>query len=230
MRLDKFISNNTRLSRKSAKKSIISGEISVNSSIITDPSAKIAETDQVHQNNLRVENQNLRYIMLNKPKSYICSTQNEDYPSALNFIDHSNNLHIAGRLDVDTTGLVLITDDGQWSHRISSPRKSCFKCYRVDLFSDISAPTKEIFKRGMLLKNDSKATLPATLKLLNSNQCLLSIQEGRYHQIKRMFAAVGNHVVGLHRLSIGNIALDPQLELGEWRYLNAHEIASVNRN
>jgi 16S rRNA pseudouridine516 synthase len=152
------------------------------------------------------------------------------HPSILNLIDieKHDRLHIVGRLDVDTTGLVLITDDGQWSHRITSPKKNCQKTYRVDLANKIRSDTIERFKKGLLLKNELKPTLPAQLVIQSKQKVLLSIQEGRYHQVKRMFAAVGNHVEALHRVSIGTITLDVQLGDGEWRYLTEDEITSMN--
>jgi len=119
------------------------------------------------------------------------------------------------------------TDDGQWSHRITSPRHHCEKTYLVTLESPVSDSTAEQFAHGVQLHNEKDLTRPAVLEVITPTEVRLTISEGRYHQVKRMFAAVGNHVVGLHRERIGEIALDPELEPGEYRPLTEEEIASV---
>ena len=230
MRLDKYICQNTNLTRSLAKKAISSGQVSVNHECVKNTAFKVNLTDKVLYFDKQISALGHRYLMLNKPLGYICSTQDEVYPSVLNLIDidKRDRLHIVGRLDVDTTGLVLITDDGQWSHRITSPKKNCQKSYQVDLAENIDAGIIELFKKGLLLNSEIKPTLPAQLVLQSKRKALLSIQEGRYHQVKRMFAAVGNHVEALHRVSIGTITLDAQLGEGEWRYLTDNEITSMN--
>ena len=242
MRLDKFICKSTELTRNEAKKLLKSGEVRVNGEI-----AKNAAM-QVHENNtITIDGQVLtartsRYFMLHKVVDSICSNVDEIYPSVLNFIDVDKafDLHIAGRLDSDTTGLVLITDDGRWSHNIISPKKSCQKTYRVWLRDAISVEKSSAlidqFKQGLQLQGESSLTRPAVLALvmdgdlsaneLNeaTNEVLLTITEGKYHQVKRMFAAVGNRVVGLHREQIGGIELG-DLAPGEWRELTTEEVA-----
>ena len=136
-------------------------------------------------------------------------------------------MHIAGRLDIDTTGLVLITTDGQWSHKITSPKKDCGKCYLVTLTDELDASLVETFAQGVELRNEDGLTKPAVLEIIDSHHARLTITEGKYHQVKRMFAAVGNKVVGLHRESVGKIVLDDDLAPGEWRYLTDEEVASV---
>ncbi|MNR09964.1 Ribosomal small subunit pseudouridine synthase A [compost metagenome] len=120
-----------------------------------------------------------------------------------------------------------MTDDGQWSHRITSPRHHCEKTYLVTLESPVSDDTAEQFTQGVQLHNEKDLTKPAVLEVITPTEVRLTISEGRYHQVKRMFAAVGNRVVGLHRERIGEIALDPELEPGEYRPLTEEEIASV---
>ncbi|MFK5985658.1 MAG: 16S rRNA pseudouridine(516) synthase RsuA [Pseudomonadota bacterium] len=226
MRLDKYICQNTNLPRSLAKKVILSGQVSVNLKGVKNIAFKVIHNDEIYYLGKKISTLGHRYLMLNKPNGYICSTKDEVYPSVLNLIDvdKCERLHIAGRLDVDTTGLVLITDDGQWSHKITSPKKNCAKTYKVNLAENINTATMEYFKKGLLLKSETKPTLPAQLVLLSKNKVLLTIQEGRYHQVKRMFAAVGNHVEALHRTRIGNISLDKQLGEGEWRYLTEDEL------
>lgn len=242
MRLDKFICKSTELTRNEAKKLLKSGEVRVNGEV-----AKNAAM-QVHENNtITIDGQVLmartsRYFMLHKVVDSICSNVDEIYPSVLNFIDVDKafDLHIAGRLDADTTGLVLITDDGRWSHNVISPKKECQKTYRVWLRNAISKDKSteliEQFKQGLQLQGESSLTRPAVLALVMdddlsanesdeaTNEVLLTITEGKYHQVKRMFAAVGNRVVGLHREQIGGIEL-ADLAPGEWRELTTEEVA-----
>jgi 16S rRNA pseudouridine516 synthase len=148
----------------------------------------------------------------------------------LNFIDVDKafDLHIAGRLDADTTGLVLITDDGRWSHNVISPKKECPKTYRVWLKKPINDEEESTliahFKEGIQLQGEASLTRPAKLVIIGPDEALLTITEGKYHQVKRMFAAVGNKVVDLHREQIGKLELGNLAE-GEWRYLLQEEVA-----
>lgn len=135
-----------------------------------------------------------------------------------------SELHIAGRLDADTTGLVLITDDGRWSYNIITPSCKCPKVYRVDLSRPIADDTAEKFKQGLQLQGEQELTLPASLSVISPQRVLLTITEGKFHQVKRMFAAVGNKVTALHREQIGSVVLD--VAPGQWRYLSAVEIQS----
>ena len=228
MRLDKFICKSTELTRSEAKKLLKMGDVRVNGEIIKNAAAQVHENNSVTVNGESLTARSSRYIMMHKPIDTICSNVDEVYPSLLHYIevDKAFDMHIAGRLDADTTGLVLITDDGRWSHNIISPKKHCAKVYRVNLRNEIttekSAELIERFKCGLQLQGESQLTLPAVLEILSEKQVLLTITEGKYHQVKRMFAAVGNKVVGLHRQQIGEINLD--VELGEWRYLSDDEV------
>ena len=130
-------------------------------------------------------------------------------------------------LDVDTTGLLLITDDGQWNHRLTAPRSDCQKIYRVELATPISPDYQERLANGVWLEGEKHPCLPATLEVLDDQTVLLSIAEGKYHQVKRMFAALGNHVKALHRTQVGGITLDETLEPGEYRALTPDEVASI---
>lgn len=226
MRLDKFICECTGLSRNLAKKALRNNEIKCNGVIINDHGFKVNDTTQVTFNDSPIALLGFRYIMLNKPKNFICSTQDEVHPCVLNLLDieRPELLHIAGRLDVDTTGFVLITDNGKWSHQVTSPKKKCGKRYRVKLAEAIDKSLVDAFAMGVQLKNETQLTQAAQLTIINSHEALLTITEGKYHQVKRMFAAFGNKVIALHRESIGLIELDNNLELGEWRYLTDSEI------
>ncbi|NQZ26948.1 MAG: pseudouridine synthase [Colwellia sp.] len=243
MRLDKFICKSTELTRTEAKKVLKSGEVRVNGEV-----AKNAAM-QVHENNtITIDGQELtargsRYYILHKVVDSICSNVDEGYPSVLNFIevDKAFDLHIAGRLDADTTGLVLLTDDGRWSHNVISPKKQCQKTYRVWLRNEINdeklADLVTRFDQGLQLQGEDSLTRPAILTRVAEidlvdeasyrSEVLLTITEGKYHQVKRMFAAVGNRVVGLHREQIGQITLG-DLAPGDWRELTEAEIAQFS--
>ena len=229
-RLDKFLCDNSELTRSLAKKAISKGRVKVNEQVITKPATKIHSTDSVFFNKQTVKVIGNRYIMLNKPADYICSTIDEQYPSVLRLIDieKPDGLHIAGRLDADTTGLVLITDDGQWSHRISSPNRYCTKTYQVELAEAIDDSAIEQFKQGIQLHGEANLTRSATLNIIGPKQVTVTISEGKYHQVKRMFAAIGNKVIKLHRQQIGQIELDEQLTEGQWRFLTPEQVASFN--
>ncbi|QYK12122.1 16S rRNA pseudouridine(516) synthase RsuA [Shewanella rhizosphaerae] len=229
MRLDKFISESTQLTRSLAKKALHRGEVTVDGQVIKDGSFKLNENQKVCLDGEPISLIGPRFIMLHKPVDTLCSTVDEVYPSVLNLLElpHKEELHIAGRLDADTTGLVLITSDGQWSHRVTSPKRECGKTYLVQLADPLKAEWVKQFATGLALRSEEGLTKPATLELLGSHEARLTITEGKYHQVKRMFAAVGNKVVGLHRESVGEIVLDESLAPGEWRYLTEAEIASV---
>ncbi|MBV7315975.1 16S rRNA pseudouridine(516) synthase RsuA [Shewanella sp. NIFS-20-20] len=229
VRLDKYICESTGLSRSLAKRALKRGEIKVDGIMVKDASLQLVDESVVTFNDEIIQLLGARYIMLHKPQGYICSTQDEVHLSVMNLVDVAQveKLHIAGRLDVDTTGLVLITDDGQWSHQVTSPKKHCAKRYRVTLADPLTEELIAQFAAGLALRGEDQLTLPAQLEIVSSHQALLTIHEGKYHQVKRMFAAVGNKVVGLHREQIGAIALDGELAQGEWRELTAAEVASI---
>ena len=229
MRLDKYICECTSTTRSEAKKSLHQGLVCCNDKIIKDPKHKVSEADIITFNGEIIRLLGPRFIMLNKPTGIICSTQDEVYPCVLSLLNvkKTETLHVAGRLDVDTTGLVLITDDGAWSHLVTSPKKECGKRYRVTLAEPIKKELISTFLQGVQLRGEDTLTKPAKLELINDHDALLTITEGKYHQVKRMFAALGNKVVSLHRESIGLIELDSALAAGEWRYLTEREIHSI---
>lgn len=229
MRLDKFIAENTGLTRSQAGKALRAGQVSVNGVIEKNSALKISDQDEIC-----FEGERLawlgdgHYFMLYKPQNCVCAHDEGDYPTVFQFFDHPlmNKLHCAGRLDADTTGLVLLTDDGKWSHRITSPKHHCEKTYLVTLADPVEPFYAEKFAEGIQLRGEKTLTKPAELEILDDYNVNLTISEGRYHQVKRMFAALGNKVVALHRWRIGNVVLDEHLNEGEFRPLTAEERAS----
>ena len=205
------------------------GEISVNSQTQKQAKYLVSENDQVHWGTRRICAQGPVYLMLNKPQGYVCDRDDPHHPCALELINEldTSQLHFAGRLDVDTTGLVLITSDGQWSHRITNPRKQKYKRYYVTLADPVSKEQLCQLEEGIMLRGEDKPTLPAKTIQHNEHEVELAIMEGRYHQVKRMFAAVGNKVEALHRLAIGPYELDGHLDSGSYRRLTKDEMALV---
>ncbi|QHB18226.1 16S rRNA pseudouridine(516) synthase RsuA [Mannheimia pernigra] len=227
MRLDKFIAENTGLTRSQAAKALKSGIVTVNGNIEKSGAAKISQEDDIYYEDQKLEWVEAgQYFMLNKPQGYICSQDDSEYPTVSHFFDYPliTKLHTAGRLDVDTTGLVLLTDDGKWSHRITSPKHHCEKTYLVTLADPVEDFYAEKLAEGILLRGEKELTLPAQLEILGDYNVNLTISEGRYHQVKRMFAALGNKVEALHRWRIGDIVLDDDLGAGEFRPLTIDEI------
>ncbi len=229
MRLDRFISQSTDYSRKQVKILLKRGEVEVNGEIVKQPEQKILNSDRVLLAGEPLNQLELRYFMLNKPVGFVCANKDLEHMTVLEFIDEPRreNLSIAGRLDIDTTGLVLLTDDGQWLHQVISPKHECEKIYLVETISPLDEKTIKKLEQGVWLKNDKTRTRPAQIEVIDEYHYRVTITEGRYHQVKRMFAAVENKVETLHREKIGDIHLDPDLAPGEYRALTLEEIKSI---
>ncbi len=226
MRLDKYLCHATGLTRSRAQGMIRGGQVIVSGAVVKDPSFKLPADAVVTWRNQAVQLSGHRYFMLNKPAGVVCATIDAQHKTVLDLleVDNKKGLHVAGRLDIDTTGLVLITDDGDWSHRLTSPKHHSNKRYRVTLAEPVTEEDAERFVEGIELRSEKHKTRPAELKIISPTEVILTLSEGKYHQVKRMFAAVGNHVTALHREAIGAIALDGELQLGQWRMLREDEV------
>lgn len=230
MRLDKFLAEQTGLTRSQANKALRQSAVQINGKIEKSGATKVSAEDEIYFEGERLTwFEAGHYIMLNKPQGYVCSNDDGDYPTIYQFFDYplAGKLHSAGRLDVDTTGLVLLTDDGQWSHRITSPKHHCEKTYLVTLADPVENHYQQACAEGILLRGEKHPTKPAKLEIIDDYNVNLTLSEGRYHQVKRMFAALGNKVIGLHRWKIGDVVLDEQLEEGEYRPLSAEELNAL---
>jgi len=227
MRLDKFICDCTGLTRSQAGKSIRQGLVSINGEPVKQAARQVSVTDQVELDGEPLQLIGPRYIMLHKPAGYVCANDDPEHPIVFTLLDEPlvERLHTVGRLDLDTTGLLLLTDDGQWSHRLSSPKHHVAKTYRVWTADPIPAEAVAQFATGVMLRGEKEPTKPAQLELVATHEALLTIHEGRYHQVKRMFAAIGNKVERLHRERIGALQLPADLAEGEYRHLVAEEIS-----
>ena len=229
MRLDKYISNATDLSRTDDKRLIKAGDERIDEKIATSGSQKVASDHGVTINGSPITLLVDRYFMMNKPAGVVSATKDHTNPTAIDLIyEHRNQqLQIAGRLDIDTTGLLLITDDGQWNHIVTSPRTDCKKIYLVELENPVGEDYQRKLEAGIALEGEKRRCLPATMEIIDDHHIRLTISEGKYHQVKRMMTSLGNEVVNLHRLKIGGIELDPELEPGDYRPLTDEEIASI---
>jgi len=227
MRLDKFVSHATGMPRDHARRAIRKKQVLVDERLVTDAARHITTDARVTLDGQLLQLAQPRYLMLFKPGGHVCATTDSDHPTVLDLITDrdSEGLSIAGRLDIDTTGLVLLSDDGQWLHRVTSPRHRHPKVYEAQLQEPLDQQTIDRFAAGIMLHGESRATLPAQCQATGDNLAEVTIQEGRYHQVKRMFAACGNHVVALHRRQIGGIVLDPVLQPGDYRELTGDEVA-----
>ncbi|MFC2992162.1 pseudouridine synthase [Halomonas tibetensis] len=231
MRLDRFLAETTELTRSLAKKALHREEVSVDGEIVKNPAMQIGDDNRVTWNDQPLALVGLRYLMLHKPAGVECTARRTLYPRAIDLValPKAERLQTVGRLDVDTTGLVLLTDDGQWSHRVTSPKHRWGKVYRVTLDEPLEgealARAVAAFAEGVTLDGEDKPTRPAELAMREPSVAELTLFEGKYHQVKRMFAAIGCHVAALHRESIGPLALGG-LPPGEWRELTADEVAA----
>jgi 16S rRNA pseudouridine516 synthase len=170
-----------------------------------------------------------RYYMLNKPDGVVSATIDDKHPTALGLMTGINTemLHIAGRLDLHSTGLLLLTNDAKWSEALMAPDHKVDKKYLVTLANPLDQAYVEAFANGMYFEYENITTLPAQLMLLSRHQARVVLREGKYHQIKRMFGRFRNPVVALHRESVGDIVLDHTLLAGEFRALTKAEVDSV---
>ncbi|WP_024596710.1 MULTISPECIES: 16S rRNA pseudouridine(516) synthase RsuA [unclassified Pseudoalteromonas] len=225
-RLDKFISHLAEIPRTQARASIKRKEVSVNGEVITSHNFQLAQQDEVLHQGTPLVFLGKRYYMLNKPVGYVCANSDELHKTVFDLLDEPNmsDFHVAGRLDIDTTGLVIITNDGDWSHKITSPKSNKFKTYLVETQEPITDEALEQLRTGVMLHNEKELTRPAIAERLANYGLRLSISEGKYHQVKRMLYAVDNKVVELHREQIAGITLDENLASGEYRLLTPEEI------
>ena len=225
MRLDKFLANMGVGTRTEVKQLLKKGKVTVNTSVEKSPKSYIDPTeDMVCVNEKQVEFVNNVYIMLNKPKGYISATHDESNRTVIDLIPEYQHLNIfpVGRLDKDTEGLLLITNDGQFSHNLMSPSKHVSKTYEVTSQNPVTKADIDAFKKGIILSDGP--VKPAQLTRINETTSQVTIYEGKYHQVKRMFHAIENEVLELKRLKIAKLALDENLKSGEYKLLSDKEL------
>lgn len=232
MRLDKLISHAEALSRKESGRVIRAGQVSVEGRVQNQPAFNVEEGATVSFQGREVLNPSQPvYLLMNKPSGVVCAKTDSHDPTVFDVLPDKfskvKGLHPVGRLDKDTTGLLLLTTDGEWSHRVTSPKHEHPKTYRVSLKHAISNEMVNRLEKGVLLRDSDRITKPAEVRLTDDDHCIfLTITEGRYHQVKRMIAAVGNRVESLHRSSVGIVELPEVLLPGDVMALNAEWISA----
>lgn len=229
MRLDRFICKHTAYGHQRAKQLIAGGRVCVAGRVETDPRREIDRFVEVTLDEEALQGRPSYYLMLHKPVGYLSATSDPVHPTVMELLptELRAELHIGGRLDRATSGLLILTNDGLWSRRLTEPKQKVPKVYRVWTAAPIEPHTAALFARGVYLAYEDLTTAPAQLELLGPCEARLTIYEGRYHQVKRMFAQAGNRVVGLHRERMGEIVLDASLPSGQFRALSEREIRSV---
>ncbi len=224
MRLDKYLADSGLFTRSEAGKAVRQGRVSVDGSIVRDPSMKIDENSaKVAADGVPIGYIEFRYIMLNKPAGTVSTT--EDDPKSVMKLLSSEfsrmDMFPCGRLDIDTVGLLIITNDGQTAHKLLSPKHHCEKTYRFECLP-IDGAAVEKLESGIELSDFTSK--PCSVTLCDAAHGEITVTEGKYHQIKRMFRAVGSEITYLERVTFGGIELDTSLERGEWRELTDEEI------
>lgn len=227
--MDKYLANAKIGSRSEVKKLIKKGLVKVNNEIIKEEGHNVSiKEDKIHINNELICYEQFIYLAMNKPKGIITATKDRQQETVIDILPDKYNkyeLFPVGRLDKDTTGLLLLTDDGDFSHFLTSPNKKIPKTYHIESLFPIPETAKEIFKKGIYFKKENITTSPAILEILDTNKCSLTIFEGKFHQVKRMFRYIDNEVTELHRLSIADYSLPESLPLGEVVKLSKNDLS-----
>ncbi len=235
-RLDKLIASQGLLSRNDVKNMVKRGEVSVNGIVVKDSSLKVSYEDDIKIKGESLSQTEYIYIMLNKPKGVVSASEDKRDKTVVDILPDElkrKNLFPAGRLDKDTTGFSLITDDGDFAHRILSPARHVDKTYIAAVSDKIDyEKAKKAFADGVVL-GDGTVLLSAELELIDDSDKQIFkvvIKEGKYHQIKRMFASLGTSVIELKRVAIGGLALDPGLQEGEARIITENELKLIEES
>lgn len=227
MKLDRLIAAHQSMGRQAAHRAIAAKRVRVDGVVVTDSHHPVDRFTRVDFDESVIQQpERALYLMLHKPAGVLCATQDAMHPTVIDLIDDpdKHTLHIAGRLDRATTGLVLLTNDGRWSKRLMDAQSKVPKVYLVETEQAIPLEAQEAFARGFYFHTEDITTLPADLVVLDEHRARLTLHEGRYHQVKRMFHRIGCRVTALHRESIGGIALPQNLLPGEWRQILPAEV------
>ena len=229
MRLDKYLAEMGAGTRKEIGKAVRAGRVTVNGQTVKNAAMQVTAEDEVSMDGVSVEYEEYVYYMLNKPAGVICATEDARERTVLDLISERQRkgLFPVGRLDRDTEGLLLITNDGGLAHRLLSPRHHVDKVYYARLDGPVGEAEKALFAQGLKV-DETLTALPAELEILEpATEVRVTIREGKFHQVKRMFEAVGREVLYLKRLSMGPLALDESLPKGDYRRLTAEEESAI---
>ena len=227
MKLDRLMARHAEMGRVAAVLAISAGRVRINQAVVRDRHAEADRFDEVCLDSVVIQRpQRALYLMLHKPVGWLSATQDAQHPTVIDLIDDPDRttLHLAGRLDRSTSGLVLLTNDGRWSKQLMAAGFKVPKVYRLETHEPIPPSAVEAFARGFYFHTEDIHTLPATLEITGPRQARVTLHEGRYHQIKRMFHRLGCRLTSLHRESIGQLQLPDSLPAGGWRALTPEEI------
>ncbi len=229
VRLDHFVAKHTSESESAARLAIAQGRVTLDGEVSRDHLSVVDSFCTVARDGELLQRAWLRtYLMLHKPVGYISATRDREHPTALDLIAHpaADTLHIAGRLDRSSSGLLLLTNDSAWSEALTHPEQKVAKTYLVETQQPISSDAEQRFAEGFYFEYEGITTKPALLERLGDRRARVTLEEGKYHQIKRMFHRLdGNRLVSLHRTQIGSIRLPAELQAGQWRELTEAEVS-----
>lgn len=228
-RLDRFLAGTLAVKRSDVRLMLARGRIDVDGDRATDINQVIRPFSEVRCDGRILQARTARYVMLNKPKGVVSATRDDVHRTVLDLLEApwKEDLHIVGRLDLNSTGLMLLTNDGRWSRALSQPESKLPKRYRVRVERALTSADVDAFRQGFYFGYEDIATRPAGLKILGDFEAEVSLVEGRYHQIRRMFARVGNEVTSIHRFAVGALMLDEALAPGRSRELTPAELETL---
>ena len=227
MRVDKMIGNANLDTRRNIKRNAKKGALVINGEVVKDTSTQVdPSVDEVFYMGEFVDYFENIYIIMNKPAGYLSATMDED-PTVIDLLDpfyQNLDLSIVGRLDKDTRGLLLISTDGKFVHKVTSPNSNIEKTYLVETRDDIDKSFIEKFQEGVEIKEEGYLARPAKLEIIADRKAIVKVTEGKFHLVKRLFSNLGNEVISLKRTAIGDLSLDPHLEEGSYRELTEEEL------
>jgi 16S rRNA pseudouridine516 synthase len=230
-RLDRFISEQMGINRRDVRPLLAQKRIVVDGSPATDINHVIDEFSHVTLDDQVLQDNTPSYVMMNKPVGVVSATKDEQHRTVIDLLERPDrhHLHIVGRLDFNSSGLLLLTNDGRWSRQLTTPENNIAKLYRVTLKKPVTEAYVQAFSEGMYFPFEDITTRPAKLHIVSDYVAEVSLMEGRYHQIKRMFGRFDNEVLTLQRIAIGNLSLDPSLSPGQSRALTDREVINISR-
>ena len=233
-RLDRFISEFCKFNRKAVRLVLAQKRVYVDGVLASDIAQLVDQFSHITLDNEVLQANKTYYIMLNKPVGVVCATKDDKHTTVIDLLvgqfdqETRQSLHIVGRLDLNTSGLVLLTNDSRWSERLTSPEHKVGKNYHVTLEKPLTDEYVSVFAQGMYFSYEKITTQPATLNIISPFEAEVILIEGRYHQVKRMFGRFDNKVVALHRYAIGQLSLDETLSSGASRPLSASEVVNIS--
>lgn len=228
-RLDRFLSSELRINRKDVRLMLAQSRVKVDGIVAKDIQQLVDEFSHVSLDDRVLKDNTPSYVMLNKPVGVVSATKDDKHKTVIDLLEHpaKSELHIVGRLDLNTSGLVLLTNDGRWSRHLMSPESKVEKRYRVTLKNPLSEEYIHAFAKGFYFEFEDITTRAAKLEIIDEYVAEVTLTEGKYHQIKRMFGRFRNPVIGLHRCSVGKLILDAYLNEGASRDLTAEEVSGI---